>query len=63
VGKTDVTNGSSLDGYLKGIITVGAGSIAVKILSRVSQQEIQKQLLIISKTELIVLPKLELLVS
>jgi hypothetical protein len=37
VGKTDVTNGSSLDGYLKGIITeIGASSIAVKILSRVS---------------------------
>jgi len=37
VGKTDVTNGSSLDGYLKGIITeVGQSEVKVKVLSHVS---------------------------
>jgi|LakMenEpi03Aug12_release.lakeMendotaPanAssembly.Ray.scaffolds.fasta_scaffold00946_19 hypothetical protein len=37
VGKTDVTNGSSIDGYLKGIITeVGQSEVKVKVLSHVS---------------------------
>jgi len=37
VGKTDVTNGSSLDGYLKGIITeIGQSKVEVKVLSHVS---------------------------